>query len=178
LPNKCVSEVIGVDIQRARAQYLSHVGQGHVMLERTLLALQAFQVALLWTHDWIPLERLNDVAAVRKQDSLRRLVTVTLIQSVPYSLGLAFSAWYLGAKLPGWVLDWLWISYGLLFLGELRAWWIPYLFGTAPERIARYQAMFGNTHAFLPKRKGIVPNTLHFFLHVATASTLIVLLFV
>lgn len=30
-----------------------------------LLALQALQVAFLWLHDWIPLGRLNDVAAAR-----------------------------------------------------------------------------------------------------------------
>jgi hypothetical protein len=52
-------------------------------VEMVLLALQVFQVLFLWVHDWIPLGRLNDVAAVRNQDTRRRLVTVTLIQSVP-----------------------------------------------------------------------------------------------
>jgi hypothetical protein len=54
------------------------------MLEQILLALHAFQVLFLWLHNWIPLGRLNDVAAVRRQDPLRRLVIVTLVQSVPY----------------------------------------------------------------------------------------------
>jgi hypothetical protein len=36
------------------------------------------------------------------------------------------------------------------------------------ERAARYQAKFGRTHAFLPARDGIRPNTLHVILHVAT----------
>jgi hypothetical protein len=49
--------------------------------EMVLLALQVFQVLFLWVHDWIPLGRLNEVAAVRSQDTRRRLVTVTLIQS-------------------------------------------------------------------------------------------------
>jgi hypothetical protein len=35
--------------------------------------------------------------------------------------------------------------------------------------------MFGNTHAFLPERNGIVPNTLHCILHAATVATLVVL---
>jgi len=52
-------------------------------IEMVLLALQVFQVLCLWVHDWISLGRLNDVAAVRSQDTRRRLVTVTLIQSVP-----------------------------------------------------------------------------------------------
>jgi hypothetical protein len=37
-------------------------------IEAVLLALQVFQVLFLLVHDWIPLGRLNDVAAVRSQD--------------------------------------------------------------------------------------------------------------
>jgi hypothetical protein len=43
------------------------------------------------------------------------------------------------------------------------------------SRAARYQAMFGQTHAFLPERNGIRPNTLHVILHAATLTTLVVL---
>jgi hypothetical protein len=68
------------------------------------------------------------------------------------------------------------VSYGLLFIGQIRAWWIPYLFRPEPERAARYQIMFGKTHSFLPSRNGMVPNTAHILLHLATAATLIVLL--
>jgi len=67
------------------------LGELRRMREMVLLALQAFQVLFLWVHDWIPLGRLNDVAAVRSQDTGRRLVTVTLIQSVPWTIGLCFS---------------------------------------------------------------------------------------
>src|SRR3984957_10839420 len=85
------------------------------------------QVLFLWVHDWIPLGRLNDVAAVRSQDTGRRLVTVTLIQSVPWTIGLCFSLLHFRRPYPGWLYDWLVISYGLLFIGQIRAWWIPYL---------------------------------------------------
>jgi hypothetical protein len=57
-------------------------------IEMALLDLQVFQVIFLWVHDWIPLGRLNDVAAVRSRDTTRRLVTVTLFQSVPWTVGL------------------------------------------------------------------------------------------
>lgn len=53
--------------------------------------------------------------------------------------------------------------------------WIPYLFRPKPERAARYQVMFGATHAFLPERNGIRLNTLHVIFHVATVALLIVL---
>ncbi|HTQ12881.1 MAG TPA: hypothetical protein VMH86_03320 [Rhizomicrobium sp.] len=146
-----------------------------VPLEPALIGLQAFQVAFLWLHDWLPLGRLNDVGAVRRQDPLPRLVFVTLVQSVPYTIGLYYSVRHFGGARPMWLVWWLWISYGLLFLGELRAWWVPYLFRPEPARAARYQAMFGDTAAFLPMHNGIVPNTLHVLLHLATAATLAVL---
>jgi hypothetical protein len=144
-------------------------------LQAILLALQAFQVLFLWMHDWVPFGRLNDLAAVRSQDSTVRLVRVTLIQSVPFTVGLIFSAIHFGDHYPGWLIYWLWISYGVIFVGQLRAWWVPYLLRPEPDRAARYQMMFGKTHSFLPVRNGIVPNTAHILLHIATLATLIVL---
>ena len=141
-----------------------------------LLALQIFQVIFLWIHDWVPLGRLNDVVAVRREDTFGRLVGVTLIQSVPFSIGLYYSVLFLGHTYPAWLNNWLRISYGLLFIGQMRAWWVPYLLKAEPKRAERYERMFGNTHSFLPKRNGIVPNTAHIVLHIATAATLIILL--
>jgi hypothetical protein len=143
--------------------------------EIVLIALQTFQVAFLWFHDWIPLGRLNDVRAVRSQDTLQRLIVVTLIQSVPWTIGLVFSARYFGQTYPDWLDSWLRVTYVVLFLGELYAWWVPYLVRVEAKRAARYQVMFGNTHSFLPLRNGIVPNTLHVVLHVSTAATLVML---
>ena len=145
------------------------------MRELFLMALQSFQVLFLWTHDWVPLGRLNNVAAVRREDSRSRLAVVTLIQSVPYTIGLVGSFVAFGHRYPGWLSSWLKISYGLLLLGQLRAWWIPYLFGGDAERVVRYRRMFGRTHALLPVRHGIVPNTAHILLHAATVVTLLLL---
>ena len=142
-----------------------------------LLILQAIHVVFLWFHDWIPLGRMNDVAAIRRQDSKAKLVRVTLIQSVPFTLGFGYSVayWLRAQPVPGWLWSWLWISYGVLFAGELTAWWIPYLVRPQPARAARYKVMFGNTHGFLPERNGIVPNTLHCLLHLATLALLLTL---
>jgi len=81
----------------------------------------------------------------------------------------------LATATPGWPVYWLWISYGVIFIGQLRAWWLPYLLRAEPARAARYQLMFGKTHSFLPMRNGIVPNTAHMSLHAATLATFIVL---
>jgi hypothetical protein len=52
---------------------------------------------------------------------------------------------------------------------------VPWYVIALHRRAARYDAMFGGTHAFLPVRNGIRPNTLHVILHGATALTLAVL---
>jgi len=140
-----------------------------------LFAFQVFHVLFLALHDWIPLGSLNDMKAVRAENSRVKLLSGTLISTTPFAFGLAASAVHLGRPYPTWLLYYLSISYGLLFLGELQAWWIPYFFRPDPVRAARYQAMFGNTHAFLPARNGIRPNTLHIILHLVTLATLILL---
>lgn len=144
--------------------------------EIALLGLQAFQVLFLWIHDWIPIGRLNDIGAVRSQDTTGRLVLVTVVQSVPFTVGLVFSVLCFGRAHPPWLYSLLWISYGLLFVGQIRASWIPYLFQAEPERAARYRIMFGDTHSFLPRRNGLVPNTDHILLHLTTAATLTIVL--
>ncbi len=140
-----------------------------------LLALQSLQVAFLWTHDWIPLGSFNDVRAVRAQDTVGRLIVVTLVQSTPFTVILILSACYLGSNFPAWLVTTLWIAYVTLLVGQIRAWWIPYLVRPEPERALRYRAMFGRTHSFLPIRNGLVPNTAHIFLHVCTVATIVTL---
>lgn len=140
-----------------------------------LLVLQSFVVLFLALHDWMPLGRLNDVDAVRSVDSRARLVTVTVLSTLPFAVCLAGSAYYLRAPFPGWLVWTLWVSYVAIALGALRAWWIPYFFIEEPARAARYQIMFGRTYSFLPERHGIRPNALHVALHLAIAAVLVLL---
>lgn len=113
--------------------------------------------------------------AVRATYPVPKLIAGTLISLIPFAIALTASVIYLGRVYPAWLFWWLWISYGLLFYGELTAWWFPYLFRNEPERAARYQVMFEATHSFLPERNGIRPNTLHVILHLFTLATLVVL---
>ena len=145
------------------------------MASIALVVAQALLVAFLWTHDWIPLGRLNDVAAVRAANTRARLVAITLIQSLPFTVLLALSvARWVGVRVPG-LTTALWIAYSILLAGELRGWWWPWLVRPDPVRAARYRAMFGRTHAFLPARNGFAPNTAHVMLHTCTALVLILL---
>jgi hypothetical protein len=147
----------------------------HPVAMSALFALQCFHVPFLALHDWIPLGTFNDVRAVREANPGRKPLAATLISLTPFAIGLAASAVHFGRAYPAWLFWWLWISYGLLFVGELTAWCIPYLFHPEPERAARYQVMFGATHAFLPARNRIRPNTLHVILHMVTLTTLVVM---
>ncbi len=140
-----------------------------------LIALQCFVVLFVALHNWIPLGTLNDIKGVRAEFPSGKLLITTLINLTPYAFGLASSAIYFDKPYPGWLFWWLWISYGLACFGSLKAWWIPYLFRPEPDRAARYQVMYGTTHAFLPEHNGMRPNTLHVIFDIATVAILLVL---
>ncbi len=141
----------------------------------TFLVLQTLVVLFLLFHDWVPLGRLSNRAAIRSQDSVLHSVFVTLLPGVPAAIGLLFSAKYFGQSYPHWLEMFLWITYGVFILGILRAWWIPYLILPDKERAARYQILFAGTHTFLPKRNGMAPDTLHTLFHLATLATVVAL---
>jgi hypothetical protein len=147
----------------------------HPIAQDALLALECFVVLFVALHNWIPLGGLNNVRGVRVEFPTGKLLVTTLINFTPFAFGLAATAYYLGRPFPGWLFWWLAISYGLAIYGSLKAWWIPYVFRRDPALVARYQVMYGSTHAFLPERNGIRPNTLHVIFDVATVAILLVL---
>jgi hypothetical protein len=147
----------------------------HPITQAALLALQCFVVLFAGLHNWIPLGTLNDVKGARAAFPGSKLLTTTLTNVIPFSIGLVASAIHFGRAFPDWLFWWLWISYGLACYGSLKAWWIPYLLRPDPELAARYRVMYPATHSFLPERNGIRPNTLHVIFDVVTVALLIVL---
>lgn len=139
------------------------------------LTLQTGVVAILLLHDWIPLGRYNNLTALRSADNATARLASTLMPVVPTALGLYFSARKTAQPYTHDLQLLLWITYSILLVGMLRAWWIPYLVRPEPKRAARYQVLFAGTHSFLPIRNGVVPNTLHIFLHVVTFATFVLL---
>ena len=150
-----------------------HVAGGS---DTVLIALEAFVTAFLLLHDWIPLGRFNNLAAIRKQDSPGHRLLVTLLPGVPAALGLYFSVAHFAGPYPHWLWLLLWITYGVLLLGLLRAWWVPYLLVADQKRAERYQVLFAGNHTFLPRRNGLSPDTLHVLFHAATVGVLVMLL--
>jgi len=140
-----------------------------------LLSLQIFQLAILLLHDWVQLSPWNDVAAARRVHNISSLMLGTIISSLLPAVGLALSFIYLKSGWPTWLYFYLLATYGFLFLGELEAWWIPYLLSPQPKRAAEYDRMYGKTWSFLPVRHGIRINALHVTLHTATLGTLLAL---
>ena len=138
-----------------------------------LIALQAFHLLFLLLHDWVPLGNLNNVSAFQKSTTAPQKVLSLLVPSVPVIIGLGFTL-LANPRVPGLSFRITFSAvYGFLLLGELEAWWIPYLFGSNAERVTRYRMLFAGTHTFLPSRHGIAPNTLHVVLHAATVATLV-----
>src|SRR5580704_17350675 len=88
-------------------------------LEKLLVALQAFQVLILWTHDLVPLGRLNDLPALRRAYSQRRIIWTAVLQSIPWTIGLVLSVRSFGGFYSAGLVMWLDYSYIGLFIGEL-----------------------------------------------------------
>ena len=147
----------------------------HTITTGALVALQCFVALFVALHNWIPLGTLNDVKGAHAAFPGSKLLITTLINFIPVSFGLVASAIYFGRTYPSWLLWWLWVFYGLAVYGSLKAWWIPYLYRADPKLAARYRVMYGTTHAFLPERHGIRPNTLHVIFDVVVVAILIVL---
>jgi hypothetical protein len=142
-----------------------------------LIGLQCLVVLFVGLHNWIPMGPLNDLQGVRAVFPTRKLIVTTLTNFVPAALGLGGTIYYflLGWRLGGWLLWYLWVFYLLAVYGSLSAWWIPYFFGSNAERVARERMMYARTHAFLPERNGVRPNTLHAAFDVLTLAILVLL---
>src|SRR5215472_10515042 len=146
------------------------------MSARILVLLQCFQLAILLLHDWVPLGSWNDLPAARKQHSQKALALGTFVSSLFPLIGLVLSVAYWNSGWPRWLYIYLLAAYGFLFIGEVEAWWIPYLVWSQPKRAAEYAVMYSNTFAFLPARNGLRINALQCVLHAATLVTVLILI--
>ncbi|MFZ1871121.1 MAG: hypothetical protein WAU49_21795 [Steroidobacteraceae bacterium] len=142
---------------------------------RAFLVCQLYVVLFIGLHDWLPLGRLNNLAGIRAVDSRPRLLLTTLLSVLPFFIGFAGTCYYFAGRFPSWLFWLLWITYGFALYGVLRAWYLPYLVYRDAARVARYQERFADTHAFLPMRNGIRPDTLHVTFHGVLAVTVTLL---
>ncbi len=138
-----------------------------------LIACQVAVVLFMALHDWLPLGALNNLRAVRASDSRARLLVVTILSTLPFAIVLAGTIAGATGRRAGWAVPAGAVAYGLMIVGILRAWWIPYAVRPDPARARRYQARFADTHAWLPRRNGIRPDTLHTVFHALAVATFV-----
>lgn len=143
-------------------------------MQYALVIGQVMAVVFLALHDWVPLGKLNNVAGLAV-DTTNRLVFTTALSTMPFAAVLVVSIRFASIKYPTWLMWWLWGTYLVCAYGILRAWWIPYLGTPDPDRAKRYRVRFAGTHAFLPERNGIRPDTLHVAFHALVVAILAVL---
>lgn len=139
-------------------------------VEKVFVAGQGLILLFMLFHDWVPLGNLNDLEGIRSQNTTEEIVRTTAFNTASILVVLVLTLTFAGKRYPVWVRIWLVAHLGGVLLGALKAWWIPYFFGADPDLAARYEAMFGNTHAFLPEMNGIVPNTIHVLFHLTLAA--------
>jgi hypothetical protein len=144
---------------------------GGIEMMLAFLIFQACVVLFIAAHDWLPLGRLSNRAGVRSADSTVRLLVTTALSVLPFAAGFAGSVAHATRPFPPWLSWLLVISYGMGFYGMLRAWYLPYFFYRDEARVRRYQQRFAGTHAFLPMRNGIRPDTLHVTFHAVLIIT-------
>jgi hypothetical protein len=146
----------------------------HLALLSALVVLEGCAVLFVALHNWVPLGALNNRRGVRIVFPTGTLLRTTLLNLTPTAFGFVASIVSFG-RFPEWLVWYLWIFYGFALYGSLRAWWLPYLVRPDEALAARYRTMYAGTHAFLPERNGITPNTLHIIFDVLVIGTLIVL---
>ncbi|MGM8366409.1 hypothetical protein ACLIBG_13165 [Virgibacillus sp. W0181] len=147
--------------------------------EKFLVVGYAYIFLFMIVQDLIPLGTLNDVKTIASLQSFNETLVVTMIGLVQILLLMGGVLFFIGKGYPVLIKIWLIVHPSSIFLGAIMAWWVPYLFGIgAEERVERYNAMFGNTHAFLPVMNGIVPNTLHTIFHFALFVCIILTVYI
>lgn len=131
-----------------------------IVLQLVLFFFMAF-------HDWVDIPPLTNPSALRKAHSFRFRLLGSCINGGLVLISLSVTCLYISSPMSFWARLLLLGIYGLLTVGTITAWWIPYFGGGywVKGNKAGFEE-YRNTHSFLPARgSNVVPNTLHVILH-------------
>lgn len=150
--------------------------------EWVLFILQGYMVLFLALHDWVKIGPFTDPDGFDNANTLKEAILQTVGNTLPILFSFLLAIMFAGKTYPLAARIYLMLVYPIYLFGEFQAWWLPYFFGKTigrdfEETVARYQVMFGETHAFLPEMNGIVVNTAHVFLHSATMTSFFIFLY-
>ena len=132
------------------------------------LILQCVLFLFMALHDWVDIPPFTDLAALKKAHSFKFRLIGSLVNATLIMIPIIVTFLYLTSPLSLWACFVFTFIYGLLTIGTITAWWIPYLGGgyLIYGNKAGFEE-YRNTHSFLPPRgNNIVPNTLHVVLHI------------
>lgn len=136
-----------------------------ISLISVFITLQVILLFFMAPHDWIHIPPFTDIRELEKYSSKTGRFVNSAIFAALIVLPLSLTYWYrpvypLGALVT------LCALYGLLTVGTVLTWWVPYFFGSSEKHKANF-AEYRNTHHFLPSRSNnVIPNTMHVVLHI------------
>ena len=135
------------------------------------IILQIILAFFLAFHDWLDLPPLTDIKALEKYHTKKERLLSSCINTILVLIPSLMTIQSRGHfSLRG--IAFIVISYLLLTIGTICAWWIPYIFGSSQEHKQGF-VEYKNTHTFLPARgDNVVPNTLHIIMHLFIWSCL------
>jgi hypothetical protein len=130
------------------------------------IILQFILLLFMLVHHWIAVPPLNDVAALKANDSYFYRFIGSVINGSFVLIPLIITLIYYRQPhivLPASIT--IVVFYLVLTIGTIFSWWVPYFFGSSLKHKERFNK-FKNTHTFLPARgDNVIPNTLHVIIH-------------
>lgn len=132
------------------------------------LLVQCSLLIFMALHDWIDIPPFTNLDALKKAHTFKFRLVGSLINSILVLIPILVTLIYFTSSLPFWGRLLFTGIYGLLTIGTITAWWIPYFGGRywIHGNKAGFEE-YRDTHSFLPPRgDNIVPNTLHVVLHI------------
>ena len=80
-------------------------------------------------HDWVHLPPLTDIREMEKHSTRKERLINSMIFALIVLIPL-YLTWAYQPTFPLWVLITITTFYGVMTLGTIFAWWIPYFFGS------------------------------------------------
>lgn len=132
------------------------------------IIVQSVLFLFMALHDWVDIPPLTNLTALKKAHSFKFRLVGSLINAGCVVIPIIVTLLYMRSPLPLWARLLFSITYGLITVGTMTAWWIPYFGGgyLVHGNKAGFEE-YRNTHSFLPPRgDNVIPNTLHVILHI------------
>lgn len=132
------------------------------------LIIQCILLLFMALHDWVDIPPFTNLPALKQAHSFRFRLIGSFVNSILVLVPITVTLIYMSSTLPLWARVLFTLIYGLITIGTMTAWWIPYFGGgyLIHGNGAGFEE-YRDTHSFLPARGDhVVPNTLHVILHI------------